>query len=76
MNSSFQFPSTTLSTPTERLGGRRFRNDEKVGMATCELLQTQQSDFYHEGVFKSCPVNIKPINFLWNYVKNNYDLVK
>jgi hypothetical protein len=60
----------------ERLEGVRFRNAEKVEMAACELLQTQQSDFYPEGVFKSCPVSIKPTNLLWNYFKNNYDSVE
>jgi len=39
----------------ERLGSRRFRNDEKVEMAACKLLQTQQS----EGDSKSCPVRKK-----------------
>jgi hypothetical protein len=60
----------------EHFKRRRFRNAEKVKTAACELLQTQQSDFYPEGVFKSCPVSIKPTNLLWNYLKNNYDSVE
>jgi hypothetical protein len=49
------------------LGRSTVRNAEKVEMAACELLQTQQSNFYREGVFKTCPVSIKSTNMLWNY---------
>jgi hypothetical protein len=68
-------PHSAVSTPMKLLGCRRFRNAEKVERAACELLQTQQSDFYLEGVFQSCPVRINPTNLLWNYFKNNYDSV-
>jgi hypothetical protein len=45
-------------------------------MAVCKSLQTQEPDFYRDGIFKLVPKWDKCIIVPRDYVENNYTLVE
>jgi hypothetical protein len=52
----------------QRLGGRRF-NDDEVEMAVRDWLGMQQPDFYRDGIFKLVPRCDKCISVLGDYAE-------